>query len=284
MKLTLILACLWLDYYFDTGLKWRNPAWFGDYIRWIKSTIGEKVGAWKGPLSIVITLLPVVVILAILWSLVGRHSAVVELVVGFIVLWYCFGPTELQETLTLYLKKETDTAEAEQALKVAGADLMDPTLSFHRNVTELVFWQAHERFFGVIFWFLLLGPVGAVLFRMVSWMHETAPRMVDEFYPHYPKHIHQLYWIIAWIPSRLAAFSYSLVGNFLPGFDQWKNDLVKPNRCREVLIDTGLASLGVSEHADKEENLKAQGIVQRGLIVWIIVAAVATLSQAFIAY
>lgn len=283
MKLTLLLACLWLDYYFDTGARWRNQKWFEQYVHRLKSLTGDNKTLWGGPMSLAVILVPVVIVLAILWSIAGRFSGIVELAVGFAVLWFCFGPTNLQESLVHYLKKDADPALAEQEVKAAAGDLINPQ-TFNRSVTELIFWQAHERFFGVIFWFLILGPVGALLYRLVSWMQENASRMQSEFYPQYAHNVYQLYWVIAWIPSRLAALSYTLTGNFMPGFDTWKNDLVKVDRCKEVLIDSGLASLTPESatQATREENLKAQGIVQRGLLIWVLVAAVATLGHAFL--
>ncbi len=283
MKLTLLLACLWLDYYFDTGARWRNQAWFDHYVQWIKTLLGDNKSIWGGPVAIAIILVPAIIILAILWGIMGQFSGIIELAIGFAVLWFCFGPTALQETLVHYLKKDADVVKTEADVKAAAGNLLDGK-SFHRGVSELIFWQAHERFFGVIFWFLILGPVGALLFRMVSWMQETAARYQADFYPNYASQVYQLYWVIAWIPSRLAALSYTLTGNFLPGFDTWKNDLVKADRCKEVLIDSGMASLTTesAEKATREENLKAQGVVQRGLIIWVLVAAVATLGHAFL--
>jgi membrane protein required for beta-lactamase induction len=106
----------------------------------------------------------------------------------------------------------------------------------------------------------------------------------DEFYPAYATHIGNLYWVIAWLPSRLTAFTYALVGNFIPGFEHWKNDVVTTDRCREILIDSGVAALGAGSASDatREENLKAQGMIYRSLIVWVLVVALATLSRAFI--
>ena len=210
-------------------------------------------------MALAIILVPAIIILGLVWSIAGHFSGIIELAIGFVVLWFCFGPTNVQEALVHYLKKDADPVASEQELKTAAGDLVSGE-SFYRSVSGLIFWQAHERFFGVIFWFLILGPVGALLYRMISWMQESAPRLQAEFYPEYSHHIHQLYWIAAWIPSRLAALSYTLTGNFLPGFDTWKNDLVKTDRCREVLIDSGLASLTTQSAADanREENLKAQ--------------------------
>ncbi|MGA2654604.1 MAG: regulatory signaling modulator protein AmpE [Gammaproteobacteria bacterium] len=283
MKLTLLLACLWLDYYFDTGARFRNQAWFDVYITRLKSLLGSHQTLWGGPLSLVIVLLPVFIVLAILWAIAGHFSGVVELAIGFVVLYFCFGPTALQEALVHYLKKDADVASAEQELKSAGGALINAQ-TFNRSVTELVFWQAHERFFGVIFWFLILGPVGALLYRMISWMQENAHRLQAEFYPQFSQHIDTVYWISAWIPSRLAALSYTLGGNFMPGFDVWKNGLVKTDRCKEELIDSGLAALTTepAASATREENLKAHGIVLRALFIWVLVAAVATLGHAFL--
>jgi membrane protein required for beta-lactamase induction len=283
MKLTLLLACLWLDYYFDTGARFRNQSWFDYYIHRLKSLFGSHQSLWGGPVALAIILVPVFIIVAVLWSIAARFSGVVELAIGFVVLWYCFGPTNLQEALVHYLKKDADVATSEQEVKAAAGPLLSGP-AFYRGVTELIFWQAHERFFGVIFWFLILGPVGAILYRMISWLQENAVRLQAEFYPNFSHHVYMLYWIAAWVPSRLAALCYTLTGNFMPGFDVWKNDLVKSDRCKEVLIDSGLAAL-TTEPADvatREENLKAQGVVQRGLLIWILVAAVATLGHAFL--
>ena len=92
---------------------------------------------------------------------------------------------------------------------------------------------AHRHVFGVFFWFVLLstvgaGPAGAVLYRMAEyasryWTYRS--RTLDAPVNQRLQELSQrLYNAIDWLPSRLTAFGFAVVGNFEEAVTCWRRD------------------------------------------------------------
>jgi membrane protein required for beta-lactamase induction len=286
MKLIIILLCLWLDHYMHVGSKGRQQSFFNVYQGFLKKTFGS-AKFWDGPLSVVIVAGPILALVGILQLIGMFRSDMVGLILGVAVLLFCLGASPLQYKLECYLNpKEGKATEGESDLKEYMKEAGISTHNgFHRSVTQLLFWQSHERLFAVVFWFLILGPIGAITYRLISWFHDNALHG-DLLYQKQPEQMAWLHTWAAWIPARLVALSYTLVGNFMASFDTWLKMATKPGLSQEVLVDCGDASLGLTgseaKSSTKAENESALRLVQRALLVWVLIIAVATLGQLFL--
>jgi AmpE protein len=76
------------------------------------------------------------------------------------------------------------------------------------NVQGHLLWQAYQSFFAVIFWYFLLGPVAVLSYRLLALAqeHSQNPALVER--------AGQLRHAFDWLPVRLLAASFALVGNF----------------------------------------------------------------------
>src|SRR5262249_46662983 len=85
-----------------------------------------------------------------------------------IVLFFCWGPRELDADIDAVLKApdRDQRLAAAQSLKPDAAEAPLPL-----EATALVdasFQAALSRWFGVLFWFVVLGPAGALGYRMIQ--------------------------------------------------------------------------------------------------------------------
>lgn len=93
-----------------------------------------------------------------------------------------------------------------------------------RVAVESALITTHRNVFGVFFWFLMpIGPAGAILYRVA----EHLARAWNE--PDYLRNeafgrfaIKAFYWI-DWIPARLTAIAFAVVGNFEDAIYAWRN-------------------------------------------------------------
>jgi adenosylcobinamide-phosphate synthase len=101
-----------------------------------------------------------------------------------------------------------------------------------RHVIEYSVLSAHRHVFGVLAWFSVLavfgfGPAGAVLYRLGEfvvryWQHRSTTH-------HQPvsdslKETAKSAWaFIDWIPARLTAISFAVVGSFEDAIDGWRS-------------------------------------------------------------
>jgi membrane protein required for beta-lactamase induction len=286
MKLIVILLCLWLDHYMHVGAKGRQQSIFNAYESFMKKTLAS-FKIWDGPISMVVVALPIVLLVGILQLIGMFHSDMIALLLGIAVLLFCLGASPLQYKIESYLNpKEGKGAEDEAELKAYLKDASIATTSgFHRTVTHLMFWQAHERTFAIVFWFLILGPIGAIVYRLISWFQDNALHG-EALYDNQAEDLVLAHKYAAWIPARLVGLSYSLVGNFMGSFDTWLKMAANPKVSQEIVVACGDASMGISatpaNTATKAENESALKLVQRALLVWVLIIAVATLGQLFL--
>ncbi|PRW97635.1 hypothetical protein C7A07_16060 [Pseudomonas fragi] len=101
--------------------------------------------------------------------------------------------------------------DLQAAAHVAERDLRvtaDSGEQLLENVQRYLLWQAYQSFFAVIFWYFLLGPVAVLSYRLLALAqeHSQNPALVER--------AGQLRHAFDWLPVRLLAASFALVGNF----------------------------------------------------------------------
>lgn len=102
-----------------------------------------------------------------------------------------------------------------------------------RHVIEHSVIAAHRHVFGVLAWFSVLaafglGPAGAVFYRMSEfvaryWAHKD-DAVVQPSSPSAQQAARRA-WIAAdWLPARITALGFAVVGSFEDAIDSWRND------------------------------------------------------------
>lgn len=132
------------------------------------------------------------------------------------------------------------------------------------NPTEFVL--THETSFGVLFWFSLLGPTGALLY----WLLVVSKQSLVVMEPN-NSHLHaalvKLHALAAWIPARITGFIYALVGNFTPGFKAWVSCSTNPGKqSSQVLQECGEAAVDANTAGDGVR------LVARSFVAWVVLS------------
>ena len=116
-----------------------------------------------------------------------------------------------------------------------------------RIAVEKALITTHRNVFGVFFWFLMpLGPAGAILYRVSEYL----ARAWNE-----PEHMHNeafgefatraFYWI-DWIPVRLTAVAFAVVGNFEDAIYAWRNFAQRwSDQALGIILTAGGGAMGV---------------------------------------
>jgi len=137
---------------------------------------------------------------------------------------------------------------------------------------ETLLSHAVSHLFSVVFWFLLLGPVGAVVYHV----NEIIIR--EDYDDAVTSSAEMFRQVLDWLPVRLLTLAFALVGHFssvigfwldhvFSGFDQ--NETMLVGSAQKVL-----AKETEKELASLEEKCRyVYRLLQRSLIVWLIVIA-----------
>jgi|KBSMisStaDraftv2_1062788.scaffolds.fasta_scaffold45692_5 AmpE protein len=138
-----------------------------------------------------------------------------------IVLFFCWGPRELEADIDAILK----APDRDQRLAAAQAlrpDPADHTLPLESTaLVEATFLSALSRWFGVIFWFVLLGPAGALAYRMIQLIARNNA-FADALDARQHDLLERTARILDWAPAHLMALTLALVSDFDSVLHTWR--------------------------------------------------------------
>lgn len=123
---------------------------------------------------------------------------------------------------------------------------MDPT-EIARLAVEKSLITTHRNVFGVFFWFLMpLGPACAVMYRVSEYLARAwnePDHMRNEAFGEFAARA--FYWI-DWIPVRLTAIAFAVVGNFEDAIYAWRNFAHRwADEPRGIILAAGGGAMGV---------------------------------------
>ncbi len=279
MALISVILGLLLDRTFRHLHDLRDMAWFEVYTQTIQRFTNKINSAVASPLQFILIIAPpVLLIFTIQLQLNDFLFNLPGFAFGIAVFIYCLGPACLSSDVEAYIKGRT-TGDEDEALHYAGSitDTSASSLPDQQtiDVTRAILYVANERIFSTIFWFVLLGPFGAILYRLIS---ELSKQEETNDLSSFSNFIHSF---MAWIPARMLAAGYALTGNFDSAYHSYKtratgSDLVQSNY--DTLVSTCLGAMDNTEMEDEIASVHAaQDLVMRAVIVWVGILAVMTL-------
>jgi adenosylcobinamide-phosphate synthase len=123
---------------------------------------------------------------------------------------------------------------------------MDST-EIARMAVEKALITTHRNVFGVFFWFLMpLGPACAVMYRVSEYLARAwnePDHMRNEAFGQFAARA--FYWI-DWIPVRLTAIAFAVVGNFEDAIYAWRNFAHRwADESRGIILAAGGGAMGV---------------------------------------
>ncbi len=189
-----------------------------------------------------------------------------------------------------------------------------PRSEIVRHVIEYSMIAAHRHVFGVFFWYAILsiiglGPVGAVVYRLTElaqrrWQTPTEDgSAVSEALQSVASRAWQA---MDWLPSRMTALGFAIVGSFEDAMDGWRNHAQNfPNDNDGVILAATAGAINIrlggaplqSPSDDLESNdaagasstpgrvpevahfAQVVGLVWRTVIMWLVLVALLTMAN-----
>lgn len=230
---------------------------------------------------------------AVVWLLEDALLQIPNFAFAVLVLLFSLGPRDLKEEADEYAAA-VEAGDREQMQRLAKelieTDASEDLAEQLRQVERAIYVQANNRVFGVVFWFILLGPAGAWLFRVADLMR----RRVAFRYSHddvqwggLAAAVRSLHGLLAWIPARLLAIGYALAGSFEEAIADWRGYYVN---CAPRFFDinsdvVGCAGAGATGRATESCEVEPAARIRAALdlvvrtlwLIWCPVIAVLTL-------
>lgn len=161
-----------------------------------------------------------------------------------------------------------------------------------RLAIEEALAASHRHVFGVLVWFVLLpGPCGAVLYRAAAFFSEYWGKRQSAELGDFGTFAQQSFAIIDWFPLRVTAAGFAVVGDFEDAIYCWRTQADKwPDDGIGIVLASGAGALGVrlgmpvveageiadraeigtGDEADVDFMQSAVGLVWRALVLWLL--------------
>jgi len=275
----------WLDRIIDSG--------FG---------LAERFANW--PALIPVFLLAVVLVLPVFAITVSLGDALFGfpyLILAVIVLFFSLGPKDIGEDVGEYckaLQADDDELIQQTARAIVEGDVPTDPRERIRAVEDAVCIQANNRLFAVVFWFVLLGPLGPLgawayrvtdLIRRRAVFNSGRNDSAAVSSTHVRDASVMLHSWLAWIPARLTAIGYAAAGHFDAALAAWRTPSENAagtlsEHSEKLLARVGVGALALREEDD--EDLTVRGVrganaairlVFRLLLIWAVVISAMTL-------
>lgn len=258
MRLLIILLCMGFERFLPVGAFLKRFNWLPWYVEKLQKSLAN-TPLWRGVIAPITVVLPILLAVGIAYYGLGYGSLLagfLKFLIGVFVLFYCIGPEDFFQAAA---KNENNATEV-------------PIVIFEQDI----FWQAHERLFAVLFWYVVLGPLAAVLYRVISLLARNKTGQYGQL----SDDASVIHGILAWLPVRLIGLGYALVGNFMKTFGFWLDNLVSHWRGNHELVDQfGRIAQGLEPNTQltTETAQASASLIERMLIVFIVAVALFTL-------
>lgn len=158
---------------------------------------------------------------------------------------------------------------------------------------------AHKNLFGVIAWFAVLGPAGAVLYRLSQLLSQKWGGLDEHEFGQFGKFSAQVFELMDWLPLRLTAISFAIVGDFEDAVYCWRSQAanwLQPGI--GIVLASGAGALGVKlgeplhaggsiefrpelglgDEADADYLDSAVSLVWRTVVLWLVLLLLLTIA------
>jgi len=218
MTIIAILLAFGLCHFVRELGRFRKRQWLTTWVDFSNDAFG-RLPLWKDVLGfLVIIAVPLLVLLLINQLLMSAFGSTGSFLLALVVLIYSFGPRDLDTDVAEIVEAEDDGQRGEAMERMLRKPVPEDQEEARAAAVEAVFREALRRWFGILFWFAVLGITGAFLYRMVDWLvnenHKLTPDQKGLFT--------RLLQIMDWPAAQLMTLSLAIATDFDSVFTAWK--------------------------------------------------------------
>lgn len=295
MTLVSLIAALLLEQW--RPLDRRNPV-FQLFIRYA-DFLERQFNAGEnrhGAIAWVLAVVPVLAVTGAVYSLLHELNPLLAWAWNVFVLYLTMGFRQFSHAFT-GIAEALRAGDLQKARELLGQWRGQPAAEYTPAETARVAIEqgliySHRYVFGVIVWFLVLpGPVGAVLYRIAAVLGERWGVREEQEFGAFGRFAAGAFELIDAIPARLTAISFAVVGNFQDAVDCWHSQALSwVKKTQGIILASGAGAMGVrlgeplpqggnlqyrpelgtGDEADVDYMQTTVGLIWRSLVLWML--------------
>ena len=253
--------------------------WLPGSLKWSVKRLGR---AGDGPIGVIVVLVLPSLAVAGAHYVLQQLSPLLGLVFGTLVLAACLKGHDLGlrvNALRAMLARGDEEGARVEAAAILGYPVHSTGDDLLTEIAEGIVVEANECVFAVLFWFVLLGPVGALVYRLSGTLDRLAPMQNTHFFAAASR----FHWVLGWLPARISALAYAAAGSFGHAMQHRSADYGDSgNSNTAILSSTGMGALLALEPQQPDDFdlvREAKALVVRAVAVWVTAAALYTLGS-----
>ncbi len=255
--LVIILLALVLDRWLPDRGGFRLWVWYSDWAESIEQRFNGGLRS-QGIFAVLLAIAPILLTIFLATLILGQIATALVILFAVAVLYLCvdlFRLGDVAQAVATALE-HGDVPQAAARLKdLTGKDTVETTEAGVAHATvEAILKQANSLVAAPIFWFLVLGPLGAMLQRLAAtldrlWAHRTT-RFVEFGWA-----AARLDDLLCWVPARVMAISYAIMGSFEDALHCWRRQSgMWSGLSSGPLLASGLGALHLDTCEDGEKD------------------------------
>jgi adenosylcobinamide-phosphate synthase len=326
MSLFALISALLLEQVHPLSSRKFLSGLLSGYVKYFRQRFNE--GQQRhGMIAWLLAVLPLLAGVIVLYQLFFRVNPVFAWAFNVLVLYLTMGFRQFSHYFTDIHQALRD-GRLDEARRLLSAWRGIPSQELNsEEVVRLTIEQAlnasHRYVFGVIVWFVLFsavglgGAAGALLYRLgqflrwqlaeefqdrLSGQPEEAEGLAEEQWGQgeFGKFSRMAFYYLDWLPVRLTAMTFAIVGNFEDTIYCWRTQAASwPDAETGILLSSGAGALGVrlgmpfaqggvlldrpelgvGDDADSGFMQSTVGLVWRSVVFWLILLMLLTLSN-----
>lgn len=257
-----------------------------------------------GAFGWMVAVLPPVILVALISWAISSINPVLGWVWSVTVLYYTVGFRQVSHTFTGIIRalRAGDSAGAKQLIaRWRGESELDV---LEQDIAKLTIEEglrgAHRFVFAPVLFTILVGPAGAVFYRLTVVLRERWADGAQAEMQMFGVFARRAFTCIDWLPSRLTAAGFAIAGNFEDAYYCWRTQAATwPDLFNAPILASGAGALGVKlggplhRFARVEERPflgigddpdinaldSTVGLIWRATVIWMLVLLVITIAH-----
>ena len=306
MEIAIIIAlALALDYLLGEPKQWHPLVAFGGFVDQIEDRFNRGDNKFQsGVIGWCLAVLPIVLVVYLLDSWFAG-SAFLSLLWSALVLYIAIGWHSLiqhaQAVSKPLMAGDIDSARLAVAHIVSRDTATLDEAGIAKAAIESVLENGADAIFAALFWFVLLGVPGVVLYRLANTLDAMWGYKNDR-YIEFGRCAARIDDVLNFIPAQLTAFTYAMLGDRKQAFECWRSQgryWKSPNAGPVMAAGAGAINVSVGGNENYHGHLQERSVlgpelspettpsavkldqscqlVNRTLVVWFVVIVLITM-------
>jgi adenosylcobinamide-phosphate synthase len=255
--LVIILLALALDYWLPERGGFRLWVWYSDWAESVEQRFNGGLRS-QGIFAVLLAIAPILVAVSLATLILGQIAGALTFLFSVAVLYLCVDLYRLgavAQAVAAALENQDVAHAAARLQELTGKDTVETTEAGVAHATvEAILKQGNKLVMAPIFWFLILGPLGAMLQRLAA--------VLDRLWAHRTARFTEFGWaaarlddLLSWIPARITAISYAIMGSFEDALHCWRRQSgMWSGLSSGPLLASGLGALHLDSCEDGEKD------------------------------